>query len=297
MDDQPALNPAASQPGNGSSPHGSQEQLGPAAASQPATKQQLDTVEQKMSAFERSTLRWAKLAVFLSAVAASFVYLQWREMHTGGQDTHALAVAAGNQATKMSNMSEAADQIRNASENMVTQEQRIADNADKAMRENSRQSAAVLRESTEASHLDQRAWVGAIAFPEPKTLDVGQKATFGAELTNTGKTPALNIQSKMMAWPFLKSVEFMPHWEPAPGKPSITVLQPGMHITLWTGPQSAPGTEIAISRLKSGEEIFYVYGETTYDDIFGKHHHTHFCGFLQPDLKNFSSCSSYNDAD
>jgi hypothetical protein len=67
---------------------------------QPVTTQQLQQVEQKMSSFEKATLRWAKLAVGMSGVAALFVCLQWYEMHSGGQDTHDLAVAAGEQADR-----------------------------------------------------------------------------------------------------------------------------------------------------------------------------------------------------
>jgi isopentenyl phosphate kinase len=51
------------------------------------------------------------------------------EIHTGGSDTHTLAQAADTQAKKMIDMSNAADKIRQAAENMVTQDQRIADNA------------------------------------------------------------------------------------------------------------------------------------------------------------------------
>lgn len=63
-------------------------------ASQPATAQQLEQVEKQMSSFEKTTLRWAKLAVCMSGVAALFVCLQWYEMHEGGADTHTLAQAA-----------------------------------------------------------------------------------------------------------------------------------------------------------------------------------------------------------
>jgi hypothetical protein len=54
-------------------------------------------VEREMTGFERATLQWAKVAVGMSAVAAFFVCLQWWEMHTGGADTHALAMAAKTQ--------------------------------------------------------------------------------------------------------------------------------------------------------------------------------------------------------
>jgi hypothetical protein len=64
----------------------------------PAPVQQLPKVEQQMSGFEKATLRWAKLAVGMSALAALFVCAQWYEMHSGGFDTRTLAEAAKTQA-------------------------------------------------------------------------------------------------------------------------------------------------------------------------------------------------------
>ena len=122
---------------------------------QPTAEQQLAEVEHEMSGFERGTLRWARVAVLMSALAAGFVCLQWREMHTGGADTHDLAVAAKTQAEKMKSMSDAADKIRQASEGMVTQEQRIADETQKAL-ENSNKA---LRMSTEEYKREHRAWI------------------------------------------------------------------------------------------------------------------------------------------
>jgi len=63
-------------------------------AASPATAQQLTEVEEQMSGFEKSTLRWAKTAVIMSALAALFVCAQWWEMHEGGIDTKNLADAA-----------------------------------------------------------------------------------------------------------------------------------------------------------------------------------------------------------
>lgn len=67
--------------------------------------------------------------MLLTGVIAGTSYFQWREIHSGSSDTHTLAVAADTQAKKMADMSTAADKIRQAAENMVAQEQRIADNS------------------------------------------------------------------------------------------------------------------------------------------------------------------------
>ncbi len=70
-----------------------------APATGPATAEQLTEVEEQMTGFEKSTLRWAKTAVIMSGLAALFVCGQWWEMHKGSTDTHNLAAAAGSQAT------------------------------------------------------------------------------------------------------------------------------------------------------------------------------------------------------
>src|SRR6266849_5194735 len=141
----------------------------------PTAEQELAAMEKDMNSFERATIKWAKLAVIMAGVAAVFVCAQWYEMHTGGQDTHELAVHAKEQADKMKDMSDAADKIRLAAEGMVAQEQRIADQAGKA-----------LNASISASRNDQRAWLGIwIAHIYP--IDGNSKIRTEIELVNTGK--------------------------------------------------------------------------------------------------------------
>ena len=72
-----------------------------ATPAKPATEQQLRNVEQQMTGFERSTLRWTKVAVILSGIAAILICAQWWEMHSGGVDTAKLAQAAVDQATAL----------------------------------------------------------------------------------------------------------------------------------------------------------------------------------------------------
>jgi cell division protein FtsL len=74
---------------------------------EPASAQQLTDVEKQMSGFEKSTLRWAKVAVLMSFLAAVFVCAQWYEMHQGGIDTHTLAVATKTQADITKRVTEA----------------------------------------------------------------------------------------------------------------------------------------------------------------------------------------------
>jgi hypothetical protein len=77
-------------------------------AATPATAEQLTEVEEQMTGFEKSTLRWAKTAVIMSGVAAFIVCGQWWEMHEGGVDTRNLAIAAGKQADRMKELTDQA---------------------------------------------------------------------------------------------------------------------------------------------------------------------------------------------
>jgi len=69
--------------------------------SQPEADQRLERVEadieERMSAFERSSLRWTRGMVVVTLATGIFIALQWWEIRTGSVDTHALAVAAKSQ--------------------------------------------------------------------------------------------------------------------------------------------------------------------------------------------------------
>jgi hypothetical protein len=264
--------------------------------SKPATEADLEQVKKQMSGFERSTLKWTRASFIVILATGIFIALQWREMHTGGEDTHALAEAAKTQAEKMKTMSEAADKIKEATEGMVGQEKKIVDSSQKSIEASNRQSKASLDATIAQFRDEQRAWVGAVEFGRPNNLEIGKKATFNFVVSNSGKTPALHVTQRIAAWPFAKGQEFHPVWTPITTQSAVIVLQPGMRITISTNEQFAPNTETTIARLKTGEEVMYVYGEITYKDVAGRTHYSHFCAYIAPDLITGSVCTTYNDA-
>ncbi len=103
-------------------------------ANSPTTQPQADdglrNTEREMTGFERATLRWAKVAAFLSALAAIFICLQWWEMRKGGADTHDLAVAAGKQADAAKSL---ADRTKDLAERMKDQADKTKIIADQAV--------------------------------------------------------------------------------------------------------------------------------------------------------------------
>jgi hypothetical protein len=135
---------------------------------------------------DTSSTDW--LIVVLTAVIAGTSYLQWREIRSGGTDTHDLAVAAKTQADKMQDMSDAADKIRQAAENMVTQEQRIAGNAQQTLKATTRQAKTALDASIAAS-----TQANALA---QKTFEVQNRGLLLLGILQTSKTTSLAVLPK-----------------------------------------------------------------------------------------------------
>jgi hypothetical protein len=145
---------------------------GSAPPREPASAQQLADVEKQMTGFEKATVRWAKAAVLMSGLAAVFVCLQWREMHTGGADTHSLAIAAKNQATwtqnLATNMQTQADRTKDLADRMKDQADRTKTIADQAVIQAqaaqvtagaAKRSADAARSAAEEAELSQRPWI------------------------------------------------------------------------------------------------------------------------------------------
>lgn len=119
---------------------------------------------------------WTAAATVVIAIATIFytIYagLQWKEIHAGSADTHDLAVAAKTQAEKMKSVSEAADKIREAAQNMVTQDERIANNAQRALAASNKQSKDALDATIAQNHLDERPWIGIGQFRVARSTTV-----------------------------------------------------------------------------------------------------------------------------
>ena len=276
---------------------------------------QLQKIEREMTGFERATLRWAKVAVIMSALAALFVCLQWWEMHQGGAYTHTLAQAADTQAKKMTDMSTAADKIRQAAEDMVTQDRRIADNAQKALDASSKQSKASLDASIVSSRLEQRAWVGVTDLHLVGTIEAGKPISAVAVLNNTGRTIARDVRSVLVVHTSLGPIdieEYSKHPDEPMGEPfglkqGVFNLFPNqiMNLPAQSGVPDAEAVEAIRTRIR----ILYAFGQVSYMDVFSRHHITNFCGVYTPPTylaatatavpsdARLGTCSTHNYAD
>jgi hypothetical protein len=160
---------------------------------------QAETPTDKAARRTAAATVWMALFTFVLATTSGLTIWilknQLREMHEGGVDTHTLAQAADTQAKKMADMSTAADKIRQAAEGMMTQEQRIADNAKNALDASNRQAKAALDASIAASRLDARAYV-TIGRPDGTVADIiwpkdeKGNAALMVYFQNNGRLPA-----------------------------------------------------------------------------------------------------------
>jgi hypothetical protein len=234
---------------------------------------------------------------------------QLSEMHDSGVDTHTLAQAADTQAKKMSNVSDAADKIRQAADDMVTQDQRIADNAHNsleasdrqsrtALEASSKQSAASLGATVASSHLDQRAWLVPSGFKlsEEPTLGIGVTVT--VSIINTGKTPALELinQSKLF---FLNIDPPQTNFDLPVNPRSRAIVAPGASGVEF---QSDSMTLKTLSQMGFYTNLSYkIYLEALirYKDTFNQDHWTTVCAYhvSGAPLSTFQYCEHGNEVD
>jgi len=248
--------------------------------------------------FLKGTTSTDWLIVLLTAVIAGTSYLQWREIHQGSSDTHDLAVAAKAQADKMKDVSDAADRIRQAADNMVTQDQRIADNAQNSLNASNRQSKAALDASIESTHLDQRAWLNISSFKLSEEPTLNQGVTVTLFVFNSGKTPALEMTNESTL--IFSNVEPPPtafSFEPNPVSRSI--VPPGTAGTFF---RTNPLTLKTLSQASAyGSVLSKIYVEATihYKDTFGRSHWTRVCAWHASGapLDTFLFCEHGNEMD
>lgn len=247
------------------------------------SKKEKDNPSDRAARKTASATIW--IAIFTVVLAVANLLTLW-EVIQGGNDTHELAVQAKRQADKMKDMSDAAEKIRQAAQDMVTQDQRIADNAQKAMDASNIQSKASLGATQESMRQDQRAWIStesAIGIPtneRPFTIQIPIK--------NSGKTPARNVAIFFMGKFFKLGQRFTYQFE-------------GQSISLGYIPPNSPRSftyfgepESSIDATAHKGDIFVIYGAVTYDDVFFDKHWVTYCFYVQK-TDSYTYCKEHND--
>jgi hypothetical protein len=163
--------------------------------------------------------------------------------------------------------------------------------------------------------IDQRPWVTHTGFHA--TIEPNQPLSAVLPLINVGKSPALNFRIRVddqILKPdelfTIDHIRFRDAFEPEPP------IYPGMKITpiildaVGSGefhrPPNEWGLYIRYHDLVTSEQItkltnntlrLYLFEDAEYTDAFGIGHHTHWCGYLKPDLTSGVACDVWNDTD
>jgi hypothetical protein len=240
--------------------------------------------------------------LFVAGIAACISYFQWREMHSGGVDTHDLAIAAKAQAdaTKAEadsmrdlaerslRQAEATDKLAKQAEISASasiQSARDADISAKATKDMASISAETLKNAKENAQLDQRPWlsVGSLRLTKYQT---DSKLETILIFTNSGRSPALHVSIVGSISSLDKKIN-----------PTFFNIAPNSDATAY---RSVPpqGTDIwtteSIKLIDADEKdkidhfshIIWAVGFIRYEDAYGTPHVTQFCGYTRDKIKN-----------
>jgi hypothetical protein len=153
--------------------------------------------------------------------------------------------------------------------------------------------------------VDQRAWVSVVLPPSFPLEGAAIPASF--QITNTGKTPAKQIEGDIVATVLKKGEE--PSFDLGTGHPHSRIfvgaifpngpINSTIPISRY-GPYSAetivPTPELR-QAIASGESFIIFYGRITYVDVFGIPHWTSFCTVSGSGMGDIKKCVTYNDVD
>lgn len=246
--------------------------------------------------YERKQLYWTTavaVLTFLVLLGTCNVVREQKNI-TGGQ-----LDVMGKQLIEMQTASKDTSTVADAAKTQAANTKILAETAQlqaKAAIETAQAATKNIEITQQNIILDQRAWVGPVAA-RIVTLKENSLAKFTIEFRNSGKTPALKLETNVGVAAYLSSDKFVPRYDvrSSSTQNSISVIQPTEVF------ESSPESGAVVSGriladIKTGRVAYYVFGRITYEDIFQQKRFTHFCFYIKPDLTGLSSCNTYNDA-
>jgi hypothetical protein len=149
-------------------------------------------------------------------------------------------------------------------------------------------------------HISERPYVDVDAGVT-STPKVGERLGFQAYFTNVGRTPALDVVTRVRSGldpasdtaEHARSVAFGPS-VPIPYTSKGTISAGGKVQTTWQS--AAPFSQAELDGLTTHRMRLYVFADVTYKDEFNRPHQTNFCAFLDPTTNTLLRCGSLNDA-
>src|SRR5215813_9288090 len=256
--------------------------------------------------------RWFLVYVIFTAALGlmglsglGLVYRQLREMTEARKQTDSLIKRAIEQSSALTDSAEQTDRLIQQAiqqSNTAAEQARTANMAACAAKTSAESfgqiagtSAQSLQFAQETMRLEQRAWVF-VTETRVSDLHAGKPLGIVVGFKNTGRTPAKNVQ-------IANCIEVLPKGQvPEPNlekTQSRGIIPPNgtLFVTIGAGRKNAEGvTDRGLRGIMSGELVVWVYGTTTYEDVFENRQATMFCYMLQPDGKTFGAADMYNDA-
>lgn len=227
--------------------------------------------------------------IVIAAVVQTVIFSKQRsEMHNAGAQTDRIICAA----QKIESDLEAANaQNLDALKKILAQSQAATEASNK-------QSQKVLDANIATAHLQERAWVAPITV-EMDTIESGKGESGYVAWINSGKTFAKKVKalchSSSRPNPISDEHELVNLAVPPQEMGSIGVLTPGaQYQIILKNPQ--PVSKLQLDAMITYSWYTYVWGEVTYEDVFGNAHTTTFCAFRRGISGSFSQCPFYNDA-
>lgn len=235
--------------------------------------------------------------LIVAVIAACISYFQWHEMHTGGVDTHELALAAKAQAdatkaeadsmhdlaSRALRQAEATDKLALQAEKSAAasvQSARDADVSARATKDMAAISAATLDNAKQNAQLDQRAWLS-ISTMRLTKFQADAKLETQLVFSNSGRSPALHVSVVGAVVVMDKAVD--PNFlsvAPASDFTALRAMAPQVANT-WTRESERPIGSEDKDRVEHGTSIIWAWGFIRYDDTFGVTHITQYCGYTR----------------
>jgi hypothetical protein len=158
-----------------------------------------------------------------------------------------------------------------------------------------------MKKMTANARLDQRPWVNVHSAKLSKPLEVGDAPVANFNVTNSGKTPALNGRMFGIILSAEPNMGFDTSLDPAKLGADFThfVIAPGRtnEVTAPYGPANPISKQSDIDDIRNGKKCLFFIGHIFYEDVFGETHSTEFCAKMCSDLfdsRTFILCNEGN---
>jgi hypothetical protein len=238
------------------------------------------TIEERMSAFERSMVRLTRAAVVVAVITCVIFLGQFYEMYTGSKDTHMLARAAKMQADRAETISASVQKAASALKTANSNAKLAIDAAIGQFRS------------------EQRAWLS--VGESVSAIELGKPVTYAISVMNTGRTVARRVIIRTY-------ISFSSQEIPTEARlrenrgtqvnpASIAVIAPSIPSS---SQNSVPAEYVpAIEKRLKPKGYIYIWGRLEYYDIFGQRHTTAYCAYHRgmPDGSSLLQCPFHNDA-